>query len=97
MATRGRIAGSRSATCSSISMITSDGTREMGEGGGGVPSIMGSAGGMEWLENEAMSSAVGSTIASFSGEPCAVFGTVTDAFDGLLAGFEVEGGKNFCL
>lgn len=74
-------------------MITSDGRCAIGQGGGVVPSMMGSAGGIAKLANEAISSAVGSRAAPSSDEWCAVFGTVTEALDGLpLAGFEVEGG-----
>lgn len=59
--------------------------------------MMGSAGGIDRLANEAMSSAVGSRAAPSSDEWCAVFGTVTGALDGFVSNFEVEGGKNFFL
>lgn len=40
----------------------------MGQGGGGVPSMMGSAGGIVRLANEAINSAVGSTAADPSSD-----------------------------
>ena len=72
-AVRAKFAGSRTATCRSISAITSDGTLEIGQGGGGVFSTRGSAWGIGRPANEARSSGVGNT--SAAGAAGAVTGT----------------------
>ena len=94
---RAKDATSTMAVCKRISMRTSDGIVEIGQGGGGDPLIGGSAGSTEREANEAMSC---ETVDS-GGPPrewWAGFGTVTGALEGLgFVGFDLkeEGGK--CL
>ena len=78
-------------------MRISEGMVERGHGGGGEASVGGSAGRMEREEKEAISSNI-DALGGPSGEWWAVFGTVTEALDGLgSVGFDLkaEGGK--CL
>lgn len=81
---RQRDAGSIKAICFNISIKTSLGTSAMGHGGGGSPSMIGSAGGIDRLANVCISSGVGSISGS------SVFSFVVS--DDWVAGAEAGAG-----
>lgn len=79
-----------------ILIRVSEGTLEIGHGGGGDPSTSGSAGGMGRGEKEAMSCDV--DVGGPSREWWAGFGIVTAALDGLgLDGFDLDDEDGKCL